>query len=531
MGKVVAMTTDVNKSSDLVTKEFSIPGNVVTSCIAYDTLYHSTGVELYKTEIQEMLLQQPKDKTPIKSLTLGYGAIVAITTKTISQQPPVVTIAMCTKTGKTLHIDHPIEQKAQKCSKQNQGARIKDLLAGINNIGQQLTYQKEIDQVQNSELEQLHLASHLASYHSNHSGLTPSKQNQHSGIDCCINVTTENYGSHISYKLVATIENQTHITLSEKWVFLVTLHQMSHKEHPKQKVALKSKSVQISRLPPKGFQRLDLGIDQQTLESLPLNGSCSLVYTCEPSHGLHSNNAQHSNIKHSNVLVIPIATQVLNITHFMRLNNDATTNPTKLQNNCRIYSDSELAQILKEVAGCQPGTHPNLETEEETLGFVGYHSTSIVVPTEQLKVDLRSEGVNCKNDTDVCKCLIWKLFPHLCEVIMTSQVRLLTHKGHHITLGVKVGSGEQVVIEIQSENLQAMCETSIAIKQHIQGLKMRMLNIPMVEELRPFIHQTECLRTDLLSAQEAVLLGDKSVTTADVTQLYHRLRQIHIPHT
>ena len=238
------------------------------------------------------------------------------------------------------------------------GQGIKGLLVSMNSVADQVKVVKCKLQRQNTVLNQLNIASNLASR-----GEILVQVDTH--------VRSHDTGVQTDYVLICRLTNISEVTLDGHWSFLVTMVlKDSNKDSSCSQVA---KSIYLGSFSPGNFREVHFSVTGEVLNNLPLELHPFLIFNM---HDFDEAQLKLSDSPLEESIPILLRPQTIDVVHFLQ-------SPSEGHQKSSARHVKQVADILIEIARKQPGSSKATPAEHLlSEGYLGSHSVAVPVSQE-----------------------------------------------------------------------------------------------------------------------------------------------------
>ncbi|KAB5555660.1 hypothetical protein PHYPO_G00036650 [Pangasianodon hypophthalmus] len=478
--------SSVGKAADCRFVEHIVPGPVVCACVDGEHLYYSTATNLFSLSLSKTLTPSSSSSSitaasegditrPGSAVCLNVCRVIALTEPSISPAGSVQLLAV-SLSGRLLQVTLPQDSDKANVSRlasSQAGQKIKDLLAGIGNVWERATVEKQQLELKNNTLKRLNHVLNIC-----HLLLSCQKNDQEvcdlqPPISCQGAAKWNTLLQKDSLVLTCILENQSSCVLDQGWTLCLQVQS-----------SLSVSAGGSSRTYSFALMKLDCGQKAEVtlpLESdgdlfLPVQIHCSLVYTLqsllnpEEYRQLSVSDTSLSRLlTHTGCICLALNTLTLDWLDALRIG-DPTQNGDHIP---KQISTWEATRILL--------SSRQIHTDEPVMPKAAPHTVAIHISSELLRDRLNLH--DCSSTLLCISVLKWLLCGTLKtegqEVVQSpvvcakgpdrQAVRLLTKE---VILSDFRSEGPLSVVEVQVESvsMSAVCGLHHAVLRRVQAL-------------------------------------------------------------
>ncbi|XP_032653121.1 Fanconi anemia core complex-associated protein 100 isoform X2 [Chelonoidis abingdonii] len=562
-GKMVAMKAERGEEAKVPeVREYYLQGPILcAACGGGSRMYYSTHSDISAVDLDWVSnASDPEsiDNTayvlpPVLSpASLSICSVVALSLSSRASEGDSELLALSAK-GRLMSCDlcspddaHPVRLTPEKT-----GQRIKELLSGIGNVSERVSFLKKAVDQKNRALMSLNQVMNVsASLLSNQDGRKP--------VTCTVTASWSRLLLRDTWTISCVLENSSECSLEQGWTLCVQLFTSSCAFDEDSADSATTFTFPIDQLLPGSKREVTLPLDaaEGTKLELPLTVSCDLFYSLREI--LDSASDSYESLDDllpddspglspdKEGICLPLSKCTIDILQCLRL--DDSTVPGAPPS---IATLSDPVETFLKVSRVQSDPS-SVEVSDQLLPkapavlgdeYLPPSVASIKVSSELLKNALKSF---CEGAPLCCAALQWLLAENTAAVALRSQdvsaVRGLAPRGGEVQLLVRevavnnlcpAGPIQAVEILIQSPSLADMCRVHQAVIRRIQTLVLEQAaqgSSPpdlRMQYLCQIQANHEMLLKDVQSLRDRLCLGDDASVTAE--KLLHVYRQLRNP--
>ncbi|XP_005407330.1 PREDICTED: Fanconi anemia-associated protein of 100 kDa [Chinchilla lanigera] len=561
-GRALAIKASWNKSGSLVPelREYLLPGPVLcAACSGGSRLYHSTPSDLCVVDLAlggtPLNLEQPQpDGAPgglPPLLCPASLSICSVLTLSVLSRTPAGGTELLALSAKgrlmTCRLDLNSEMPGPtKMTTENAGQKIKELLSGIGDVSERVSFLKKAVDQRNKALTSLNEAMNVScALLSSREGAPP--------ISCTI--TTAWSRLQLQDVLMATclLENNSDFSLDQGWTLCIQVLTSSSALDLDSAGSAVTYTIPVDRLSP-GSQRevtLPLGPSESGVLDLPVTMSCTLFYSLKevvgralaPSDPLEDPFLEEQPLDllpEQEGICLPLSRHTVDMLQCLRFPNLA---PPRAHIPCPLGPAADLVDTFLET--CRPPGSESAGPEALRAKYLPPSTASIRVSAELLRAALEDShsGVSLCSAT-----LQWLLAENAAVDIVRAQalssvqgvapdgtdVHLIIHEVAMNDLCL-AGPIQAVEIQVESSSLADMCRAHHAIVGRMQTMVMeqaaRGSSPPdlRVQYLRQIHANHEALLREVQSLRDRLCTEDEAGSCATAQRLLQVYKQLRSP--
>ncbi|MCJ8738646.1 hypothetical protein PDJAM_G00038110 [Pangasius djambal] len=477
--------SSVGKAADCRFIEHIVPGPVVCACVDGERLYYSTATNLFSLSLSKTLppsssssitaASEGDSTRPGSAVCLNVCRVIALTEPSISPAGSVQLLAV-SLSGRLLQVTLPQDSDTANVSRlasSQAGQKIKDLLAGIGNVWERATLEKQQLELKNNTLKRLNhvlnICHLLLSCPKNDQGVC----DRQPPISCQGAAKWSTLLQKDSLVLTCILENQSSCVLDQGWTLCLQVQS-----------SLSVSTGGSSRTYSFALMKLDCGQKAEVtlpLESdgdllLPVQIHCSLVYTLQSL--LNPEEYRQLSISDTSLsqlltptgcICLALNTLTLDWLDALRIG-DPTQNDDPIPKQISTWEATRMLLSSRQI-----------HTDELVMPKAAPHTVAIHISSELLRNRLNLH--DCSSALLCISVLKWLLFetsktegqevvqsPVVCAKGPDRQaVRLLTKE---VILSDFRSEGPLSVVEVQVESvsMSAVCGLHHAVLRRVQAV-------------------------------------------------------------
>ncbi|MCI4384404.1 hypothetical protein PGIGA_G00038220 [Pangasianodon gigas] len=479
--------SSVGKAADCRFVEHIVPGPVVCACVDGEHLYYSTATNLFSLSLSKTLTPSSSSSSSItaasegditrpgSAVCLNVCRVIALTELSISPAGSVQLLAV-SLSGRLLQVTLPQDSNKANVSRlasSQAGQKIKDLLAGIGNVWERATVEKQQLELKNNTVKRLNHVLNIC-----HLLLSCPKNDQdvcdrQPPISCQGAAKWSTLLQKDSLVLTCILENQSACVLDQGWTLCLQVQS-----------SLSVSAGGSSRTYSFALMKLDCGQKAEVtlpLESdgdlfLPVQIHCSLVYTLqsllnpEEYRQLSISDTSLSQLlTHTGCICLALNTLTLDWLDALRIG-DPTQNGDHIPKQISTWKATRMLLSSRQI-----------HTDEPVMPKAAPHTVAIHISSELLRDRLNLH--DCSSAPLCISVLKWLLCgtsktegqevvqsPVVCAKGPDRQaVRLLTKE---VILSDFRSEGPLSVVEVhvESVSMSAVCGLHHAVLRRVQAL-------------------------------------------------------------
>ncbi|XP_074870811.1 Fanconi anemia core complex-associated protein 100 isoform X2 [Carettochelys insculpta] len=557
-GKMAAMKAERGGEAKVPeVREYYLQGPVLcAACGGGSRMYYSTYSDISAVDLDwvsnasdpESVDSAASGLPPVLSpASLSICSVVALSLSSRASEGDSELLALSAK-GRLMSCDlcspddpHPVQLTPEKA-----GQRIKELLSGIGNVSERVSFLKKAVDQKNRALSSLNQVMNVsAALLSNQDGRKP--------VTCTVTAGWSRLLLRDTWTVSCVLENASECSLEHGWTLCVQVFASSCAFDEDSEDSATTFTFPIDQLLP-GSKRevtLPLGTAEGAKLELPLTVSCALFYSLREILDSASDSDESLDdllpddspglSPDKDGICLPLSECTIDILQCLRLDDStvpgALATPADPVETFLEVSSRQSDPSSMEVCGQLLPKAPDAPGEE----YVPPSVASIRVSSELLKNALKNF---CEGAPLCSASLQWLLAENAAAAALRSRdvsaVRGLAPRGGEVQLLVRevavndlcpAGPLQAVEILIQSPSLADLCQVHQAVIRRIQALVLEQAaqgSGPPDMRVQ-YLHQIqanhEMLLKDLQSLRDRLCLGDEAGATADkLLEVYRQLR-------
>ncbi|KAG7325001.1 hypothetical protein KOW79_011317 [Hemibagrus wyckioides] len=539
------------KAADCRFIEHVVQGPVVCACVDREHLYYSTATNLFCLSLSKILIPSSSSSSsspvtavsegdstiPVRAVCLNVCRVIALTEPSISPAGSVQLLAV-SLSGRLLQVTLPQDSdnaKVSRLASSQAGQKIKDLLAGIGNVWERASVEKQQLELKNNTLKRLNHILNICHLLLNSQKNAQEVCDLRSPIHCRVAAKWSTLLQKDSLIVTCILENQSSCVLDQGWTLCL---QVQSSLSVSAGGSSRTYSFALTKLDCGQKAEVTLPLETDAALFLPVQIHCSLGYTLqsllnpEEFRQLSINDTSLSQLLiHTGSICLVLNTFTLDWLDALQIG-EPTPNGDHIPKQISAWEATNMLLSSRQI-----------HTEEPAMPKTTPHTVAVHISSEFLRKRLSlpecSSGLLCisvlrwllcgtsnaEGQEDVQSPVVCARGPDRQEVRLLTKEVILSDFGSDGPLSV-------VEVQVESVSMSAVCGLHHAVLRRVQVL----LNDASVKPEKPAelrrqrlcdaVRHMECLYKDLQDFRDPAAGVMKTRRTSEsLFHLYLQLRE------